>query len=164
MAKIATTPLAACMAAILMTVSSSGSAAAPASSIEPRIGMLCIKVFDLQRALDFYTKVLGMKEQRRLNTTGGVVEVLLGYGDLQSTAGVMLMHDPKRTKPYELGDGFSRFIVYVPDIQGSLQKLQSAGAQVTVKPTRVESLGITIMIAKDPDGYAMEIIQRDAPK
>jgi lactoylglutathione lyase len=138
------------------------SAAKPAAASASRVGFVAFRVLNLQRSLDFYTKVLGMSEQRRIPLDGGVVEVLLGYGDIKSDAGVMLMHDPKRTQPYQLGDGYSRYIAYVPDVKDVAAKLKSAGAQIVRGPERIDSLKISILIARDPDGYAIEFVQQDA--
>ena len=73
----------------------------------------------------------------------------------------MLMHDPKRTKPYELGDGYSRFILYVPNLDEMAKKVTAANATVVRGVTRVEAVKISIMLIKDPDGYLIELVQRD---
>lgn len=135
--------------------------AATDGSSDVRLGFFCLRVMDLERSLAFYTQVLGMKEWRRLTTSTGVIEVMLAYGDSPDQPGVMLMHDPRRTKPYELGDGFSRFLLYVSDIASFSKRLSDAGAPVVRPVTDVERLGITVMLVKDPDGYVIELVKRD---
>ena len=151
------------IASLLMTsmALAQSSAPKPAAAGASRVAFVAFRVANLPASLDFYTKVLGMSEQRRIPLDNGVVEVLLGYGDLTSEAGVMLMHDSKRTRPYQLGDGYSRYIAYVPDVKQVAAKLKTAGAQITRGPERIDSLRITILLAKDPDGYLIEFVQQD---
>jgi lactoylglutathione lyase len=131
-----------------------------AKSASPQFGYVSLKVGELQRSLKFYTEVLGMTEGRHLNGGSGVTEVLMGYGTPQKEPGVMLMFDEKRTKPYELGDGLSRFIVYVPDLEAMSKKVAAANATVIRGITRIASINISVMLIKDPDGYVIELVQR----
>ena len=74
----------------------------------------------------------------------------------------MLMHDPKRTTPYDRGDGYSRMIVYVSDIPALEEKIPEAGGTLFRKATRIEALKISVMLVRDPDGYLIEFVQRDS--
>lgn len=133
----------------------------PASEL--RLAFAAVKVADLERSLAFYQK-LGLTEKFRVDGGNGVVEVLLGFGDLGQEAGLMLMHDPKRTKPYDLGDGYSRVIFYVPSVKDTAATLAAAGATITVQPRPIPALNIVILLARDPDGYLMEFVERGAPQ
>lgn len=135
------------------------SAAAP----DLRLAFAAVKVADLDRSMAFYA-MLGLTEKFRIDGGNGIVEVLLGFGDLNHEAGLMLMHDPKRTKPYDLGDGYSRVILYVPDVEEVAAKLKAAGAPITVQPWPIPALNIVILRAKDPDGYLLEFVERVKPK
>ena len=128
---------------------------------EVRIGYVSLKVRDLERSLHFYDAVLGLKQTRRLQASSDVVEVLLNSESGSDTPGVMLMHDKRRDRPYELGDGYSRIIVYVDDLRRISDALPASGGTTMRAITRVEALKISILLARDPDGYVIEFVQRD---
>jgi lactoylglutathione lyase len=127
----------------------------------PRISYVALRILDVDRSLKFYTGLLGMKERQRIPLETGVVEILLGYGDANKDAGILLLHDPKRTEPYTRGDGFSRFIVAVKDLPGLLEHLKANGAKVARGPTRVENLKLSYAFVSDPDGYPIELVEND---
>jgi len=126
-----------------------------------RIGYVSLKVRDLERSLHFYETVIGLKQSRRLQASKDVVEVLLNGEAGNDASGVMLMHDARRDRPYELGDGYSRMIVYVDDLSRIAAALPESGGTTVRAVTRVEALKISIMLARDPDGYLIEFVQRD---
>jgi lactoylglutathione lyase len=127
----------------------------------PRISYVAFRVMDLDRSLKFYTGLLGMTERQRIPLDTGVVEVLLGYGDANKDAGILLLHDPKRTEPYTHGTGYHRFIVAVKDLPGLVAHLKTNEVKVTRGPTRVENLKLSYAFISDPDGYAIELVEND---
>ena len=135
----------------------------PAAAPAVRIGYVSLKVRDLERSLHFYENVMGLKQSRRLQATSDVVEVLLNGQAGNDASGVMLMHDARRDRPYELGDGYSRIIVYVDDLRRISDALPESGGTTVRAISRVEALKISILLARDPDGYLIEFVQRDAP-
>jgi lactoylglutathione lyase len=128
---------------------------------ELRIGYVSLKVRDLERSLHFYDSVMKLKESRRLKPSTDVVEVLLNGEGGNDAPGVMLMHDARRDRPYELGDGYSRMIVYVDDLRRISEALPEAGGTTVRAITRIEALKISILLARDPDGYLIEFVQRE---
>jgi lactoylglutathione lyase len=128
---------------------------------ELRIGYVSLKVRDLERSLHFYDSVMKLKESRRLKPSTDVVEVLLNGEGGNDAPGVMLMHDARRDHPYELGDGYSRMIVYVDDLRRISEALPEAGGTTVRAITRIEALKISILLARDPDGYLIEFVQRE---
>jgi lactoylglutathione lyase len=135
--------------------------ATAATPTAARIGYVSLKVRDLERSLHFYETVMGLKQSRRLQASKDVVEVLLHAADASDASGVMLMHDARRDRPYELGDGYSRMVVYVDDLRRIVDALPASGGTTVRATTRVEALKISIMLARDPDGYLIEFVQRD---
>src|SRR5438270_6084716 len=74
-----------------------------------------LRVGDLQRSLDFYTGVLGMRVLRKKDyPEGRFTLAFVGYGDEADTAVIELTHNWD-TKAYELGTGFGHLAVAVPD-------------------------------------------------
>ena len=130
---------------------------------ELRIGYVSLKVRDLDRSLHFYDSVMKLKESRRLKASADVVEVLLNGAGGNDAPGVMLMHDTRRDRPYELGDGYSRMIVYVDDLRRISDALPGSGGTTVRAITRIEALKISILLVRDPDGYLIEFVQRDPP-
>ena len=131
------------------------------TSERPRISYIAFRVANIERSLKFYTGLLGMKERQRIPLDSGVLEILLGYGDPSKDAGILLLHDPKRTAPYTHGDAYHRFIVAVKDLPGLIAHLKANDIKVTRGPTRVENLKLSYAFVTDPDGYAVELVESD---
>lgn len=127
----------------------------------PRISYVAFRVADLERSLKFYAGLLGMKERQRIPLDSGVLEVLLGYGDANKDAGILLLHDPKRTEPYTHGTGYHRYIIAVKDLPGLIAHLKANGVKITRGPTRVENLKLSYAFISDPDGYAIELVESE---
>jgi lactoylglutathione lyase len=137
-------------------------AAQPVKNAErPRISYVAFRIMDLDRSLKFYTGLLGMTERQRIPLDTGVVEILLGYGDANKDAGILLLHDPKHTEPYTHGTGYHRFIVAVKALPGLVAHLKANDVKVTRGPTRVENLKLSYAFISDPDGYAIELVEND---
>jgi len=127
----------------------------------PRISYVAFRITNVERSLKFYTGLLGMKERQRIPLDSGVVEILLGYGDATKDAGILLLHDPKRTEPYTHGDAYHRFIVAVKDLPGLVAHLKANDIKVPRGPTRVENLKLSYAFVTDPDGYAIELVESE---
>ena len=126
----------------------------------PRVAYVAFRVLDAERSLKFYTGLLGMKERQRIPLESGMTQILLGYGDADKGAGVLLLHNPKHTEPYTHGDGYHRFIVGVKDLPGLTENLKANGVKVR-GPTRVENLKLSYAFISDPDGYQIELVEND---
>ncbi len=132
---------------------------ARAAEPPPRIGYVALNVLDEKRALDFYVGVLGMSERRRVAPSATLTEILLGFTKNPEDPGVLLMVRAGRDKPYELGDGFSRFIVDVANLEATVKHLTDAGVKLARPITEVKDLQLRYCMVKDPDGYLIELIQ-----
>jgi lactoylglutathione lyase len=132
---------------------------ARAAEPAPRLSYVALNVFDEKRALDFYVGVLGMSERRRVVPTAALTEILLGFTKNSDDPGVLLMVRAGRDKPYELGDGFSRFIIDVANLEATVKHLTDAGVKLVRPITEVKDLQLRYAMVKDPDGYLIELIQ-----
>ncbi len=120
-----------------------------------------IRVHDLEKSIDFYTRHLGMKELRRKDFAEGKFTLaFVGYGDEAETTVVELTHNWDRQEEYELGDGFGHLAVGVPDIYGICEKLKSEGVNIPRPPGPMKHGTTVIAFIKDPDGYMIELIER----
>jgi len=119
-----------------------------------------LRVTDLERSVDFYTKLLGMKELRRRDVPDGKYTlVFVGYGDEESSAVIELTYNYGVTS-YEQGTAFGHLAVGVPDVKATCDALRAAGAKITREPGPVKFGTTIIAFVEDPDGYKIELIQR----
>ena len=120
-----------------------------------------IRVGDLERSVNFYTKLLGMKELRRRDVPDGKYTlVFVGYGDEDSNAVIELTYNYGVTD-YDQGSAFGHLAVGVPDVAVACQKVRTGGGKVTREPGPVKFGSTVIAFVEDPDGYKIELIQRD---
>jgi lactoylglutathione lyase len=119
-----------------------------------------LRVGDLQRSVDFYTKGFGMKELRRHDVPDGKYTLsFVGYGDEEHNTVIELTYN-YGTEKYELGSAFGHLAVGVPDVAGTTDKLRTLGAKVTREPGPVKFGTTVIAFVEDPDGYKIELVQR----
>jgi lactoylglutathione lyase len=121
-----------------------------------------IRVVDLDKSIDFYTNVLGMKLLRRKDYPDGKFTLaFVGYGDESSHAVIELTHNWE-TKSYELGNGFGHIAIGLPDVYKACDAVKSKGGKVTREPGPMKFGGSVIAFVEDPDGYKIEFIQKAA--
>ncbi len=120
-----------------------------------------IRVRDLEKSLDFYTRLLGMTLFRKNDYPSGEFTLaFVGYGDEQSNAVIELTYNWGRTEPYELGTGFGHLAIGVPDIYGTCERLAAEGVSIPRPPGPMKHGGSVIAFIEDPDGYKIELIER----
>ena len=122
-----------------------------------------IRVMDLDKSLDFYTRHLGMEVLRRKDFPDGKFTLaFLGYGDEQSNTVIELTHNWDQAEPYVHGSAFGHLAVAVPDIYATCEKLESEGVSIPRPPGPMKFGGSSTHMAfiEDPDGYKIELIQR----
>ncbi|SVD89105.1 uncharacterized protein METZ01_LOCUS441959, partial [marine metagenome] len=90
-----------------------------------------IRVKDLDKSIEFYTGLLGMELLSRNDYPGGKFTLaFVGYGDASSNAVIELTHNWDQEETYDLGNGFGHVAIGVPDIYGTCEKLETAGANI----------------------------------
>lgn len=118
-----------------------------------------LRVGDLQRSIDFYTKGFGMTELRRRDVPDGKYTlVFVGYGDEDSETVIELTYN-YGTDKYEMGTAFGHLAIGVPDVKATTETLRSFGAKVTREPGPVKFGTTIIAFVEDPDGYKIELVQ-----
>jgi lactoylglutathione lyase len=121
-----------------------------------------LRVGDLQRSLDFYTNVLGMKLLRQKDYPDGRFTLaFVGYGDESTTAVIELTHNWD-TKSYDLGNAFGHIAIGMPDVYKACEAVKAKGGKVTREPGPMKFGGSVIAFVEDPDGYKIEFIQKAA--
>ncbi len=121
-----------------------------------------IRVVDLDKSIDFYTNVLGMKLLRRKDYPDGKFTLaFVGYGDESQTAVIELTHNWE-TKSYEMGNAFGHIAIGLPDVYQACEAVTAKGGKVTRAPGPMKFGGSVIAFVEDPDGYKIEFIQKVA--
>jgi len=119
-----------------------------------------LRVGDLQRSLDFYTKGFGMMEIRRRDVPDGKYTLaFVGYGPEESNTLLELTYN-YGTESYDQGTAFGHLAIGVPDVYATTETLRGLGAKVTREPGPVKFGTTVIAFVEDPDGYKIELVQR----
>jgi lactoylglutathione lyase len=127
-----------------------------------RILHTMIRVGDLQRSIDFYTKVLGMKVLRKADYPGGrFTNAFVGF-DEESKAAVLELTHNWDTNSYDLGNGFGHVAVEVDDAHKACEEVKRRGGKVTRDAGPMKHGTTVIAFVEDPDGYKIEFVQRKA--
>jgi lactoylglutathione lyase len=120
-----------------------------------------LRVVDLEKSLDFYTRLLGMKELRKKDyESGRFTLAFVGYGDEASSTVIELTHNWDQKEPYTLGSAFGHLAIGVPDIYGTCARLAKEGVKIPRPPGPMKHGGSVIAFIEDPDGYKIELIER----
>jgi len=118
-----------------------------------------IRVGNLETSIDFYTRVLGMRLLRRKDyPEGRFTLAFVGYGDESDTAVIELTHNWD-TDSYDLGNGFGHIAIGVEDIHRVCEDIRASGGIVTREPGPMQHGSTVIAFVRDPDGYAIELIE-----
>ena len=125
-----------------------------------RILHTMLRVGQLQRSIDFYTQVLGMKLLRTSeNPQYKYSLAFLGYGSNPDHAELELTYN-WGVEQYEMGTAYGHIALGVPDVHGTCEKIRAAGGKITREPGPVQGGATVIAFVTDPDGYKIELIQR----
>ena len=125
-----------------------------------RILHTMLRVGDLDRALAFYTEVLGMKLLRRREyPEGRFTLAFVGFGPESKQAALELTHNWD-TPGYELGTGYGHVAIEVDDAKAACAEIKRRGGVVTREAGPMKHGTTVIAFAQDPDGYKIELIQR----
>lgn len=121
-----------------------------------------LRVKDLEKSIDFYTRLLGMDLLRKMEFPDGKFTLaFVGYGPEQSTAVIELTHNWDETDGYDLGSGYGHIALGVRDIHGICAQLEANGANIPRKPGPMMHGTTHIAFIDDPDGYKIELIDLD---
>jgi lactoylglutathione lyase len=119
-----------------------------------------LRVGNLQRSIDFYTTVLGMKLLRTSENPDYKYSLaFVGYGNNPDHAEIELTYN-HGVESYEMGSAFGHVALGVPDAYAACDKIKAAGGNVTREAGPVKGGTTVIAFVTDPDGYKIELIQR----
>jgi lactoylglutathione lyase len=127
-----------------------------------RILHTMIRTGDLNRSIDFYTKVLGMKLLRRHEYPDGKFTLaFLGYGDESEHAVIELTYN-WGVDHYDLGTGYGHIALEVDDVYSACDEIKRLGGKMVREAGPMNGGTRIIAFVKDPDGYMIELIGKKA--
>lgn len=117
-----------------------------------------LRVGNLQRSIDFYTNVLGMRLLRQKDYPDGKFTLaFVGYGDESGNTVIELTHNWD-TDSYDLGEGYGHIAIEVDDVYDAVNELKERGGKVVRDAGPMNSGTTIIAFIEDPDGYQIELI------
>jgi len=118
-----------------------------------------IRVGNLDRSIDFYTNMLGMRLLRQKEYPEGKFTLaFVGYGEESETAVIELTWNWDIDN-YDLGNGYGHIALGVDDIHATCEAIKQRGGRVTREPGPMKHGTTVIAFVEDPDGYKIELIQ-----
>ena len=123
-----------------------------------RILHTMLRVGDLQRSIDFYTQVLGMKLLRQKEYPDGQFTLaFIGYGDESANTVIELTYNWDTDK-YDLGNGYGHIAIEVDDVYQATDDIKQRGGKILREAGPMNAGTTIIAFVEDPDGYPIELI------
>ncbi|WP_420224341.1 lactoylglutathione lyase [Pigmentiphaga litoralis] len=123
-----------------------------------------LRVGDMQRSIDFYTNVLGMRLLRKSDYPDGKFTLaFVGYQDEKDGAVLELTHNWD-TSSYELGTAYGHIALEVENAAETCDKVRELGGKVVREAGPMKHGTTVIAFVEDPDGYKIEFIERGSRK
>jgi lactoylglutathione lyase len=127
-----------------------------------RILHTMLRVGDLEESLAFYTDVLNMKLLRRNDYPDGKFTLaFVGYGDEAHSAVIELTYN-WGVDNYQLGNAFGHIAIEVEDAYAACENIKLRGGKVVREAGPMKHGSTVIAFVEDPDGYWIELIQKQA--
>ena len=119
-----------------------------------------LRVGDMQRSVNFYTEVLGMKLLRTTDRPEQKYSLaFVGYDDEERAAVLELTYNYGVDR-YDLGTAFGHIAIGVPDVKAACGRVRGSHSKVTRETGPVKGGTTVIAFVEDPDGYKIEFIER----
>jgi len=119
-----------------------------------------LRVGNLEKSIAFYTEVLGMKLLRQSeNTEYKYTLAFVGYGD-ESEHTVLELTYNWDTSSYDLGNAYGHIALEVENVYEACDKIRAKGGLISREPGPVKGGSTEIAFVRDPDNYAIELIQK----
>jgi len=124
-----------------------------------RILHTMLRVTDLDKSIDFYTRILGMTLLRKHDYPEGKFTLaFVGYGREEENSVLELTYN-WGVEEYELGTGFGHIAIGVNGIFKACEDIKKSGGNVIREPGPMKHGTTIIAFVTDPDGYKIELIQ-----
>lgn len=123
------------------------------------VNHIAINVVDLEAALDFYERILGLQKLEEVDRGDHYIRY---YGLPGGTKLELIQYnyETENVKNKPVSTGIIRhFALEVDEIKKYSQMLQSNGIKILEGPQRCEELGVYYMLAEDPNGVELEFVE-----
>jgi len=120
-----------------------------------------LRVGSLQKSITFYTEVLGMSVLREEEFAEAKFNLaFLGYGDEQSNTVLELTYN-WGVDSYDLGSAYGHIAIAVPNAAEACAQIKALGGKVIREAGPMMGSTEVIAFIEDPDGYKIELIEKD---
>jgi lactoylglutathione lyase len=117
----------------------------------------CYRIGDIDRSVAFY-EALGFEEVGRMPIRDEAINVFMGLPGDGPRLELTFNHG---VTEYELGTGYNHIAITASDLDGTLERLAGLGITPEKPPYTVREGGSRLCFVRDPDGYRIELIERD---
>jgi glyoxylase I family protein len=124
-----------------------------------KIDHISINVFDIESSLDFYTRILGLKQLQTVNC--GDFDIT--YVGLPNGSRLELFdyHAKNQTKPREESEVGLRHLAFeVEDVAAHELLLRAEGVEITLPTCDLPNLGVKVLLFLDPNGVTLEFCEK----
>ena len=126
-----------------------------------RILHTMLRVGNMERSVKFYTEVMGMKLLRTTDRPDQKYSLaFVGYGSEEAHAVIELTYN-YGVDSYDMGNAFGHLAIAVPDVRKACETVKAKGGSVTRDAGPVKGGSTVIAFVQDPDGYKIELIERE---
>ena len=123
-----------------------------------RILHTMLRVGNLQRSIEFYTQVLGMKLLRQKEYPKGEFTLaFLGYGEESENTVIELTYN-WGVESYDIGNAFGHIALEVDDVYKAADAIKTCGGKIIREAGPMNAGNTIIAFVEDPDGYQIELI------
>lgn len=123
-----------------------------------RILHTMLRTGNLQRSIDFYTQILGMRLLRQQDYPDGEFTLaFLGYGDESENSVIELTYN-WGVESYDLGNGYGHIAIEVDDVYQATEQIRAQGGKILRDAGPMNAGSTIIAFVEDPDGYPIELI------
>ena len=127
-----------------------------------RILHTMLRTGNLERSIQFYTEVLGMKLLRQKEYPDGKFTLaFIGYGGEHDNTVIELTYN-WGVERYELGTGFGHIAIEVDDVYKAADAIKQRGGKILREAGPMNAGTTIIAFVEDPDGYPIELIGKRA--
>jgi lactoylglutathione lyase len=127
-------------------------------NLQMRLLHTMLRVGNLQRSIDFYTNVLGMKLLRQKEYPDGRFTLaFVGYGEESQNSVIELTYNWDTDK-YDLGNGYGHIAIEVDDVYRATDRIREQGCKILRDAGPMNAGSTIIAFVEDPDGYPIELL------
>ena len=123
-----------------------------------RIDHTMLRVSNLEKSLDFYIRILGMKILRQNEyPEGRFTNTFVGYHGEDDGTNLELTYNWDQSEPYDRGNAWGHIALKVSDVYAASEYLKGEGVEFTKEPSPMKNGTRILAFIKDPDGYPIEL-------